>query len=214
LGTGLGVCTAWIARALKENGRGEIVTYDDGRQYGNGRLQWIEHLQPPLDMLRGIDDHQEFLDRLFSAVDVTDYVRRVNSEIVLGNPEFRRSLGTDLDIVFSDFNHAPSTVMDILATFLPLMAESSSIFIDSASTMVASYLTLEMMIDQLNHGKVPRRFLQEPDPCWRARLIELASQRRFRLMHLCERKPRHQNSTTWIRIEPLDWFAADATHLH
>jgi hypothetical protein len=37
IGTGLGVCTCWIANALRENGFGRILSTDDGRDFDSIR---------------------------------------------------------------------------------------------------------------------------------------------------------------------------------
>ena len=64
---------------------------------------------------------------------------------------------------------------------------------------------LEKLVDQLNHSKVPRRFLLSASEERRRQLGELVAQRRFTLMHLIERVQRAQNSTAWLRIEPNDY---------
>jgi hypothetical protein len=59
------------------------------------------------------------------------------------------------------------------------MSDVSSIFIDSASTYLPSYLALEQTISQLNHGKVPAIFLAGTTNEQRERLMTIASTRRF-----------------------------------
>ena len=114
-------------------------------------------------------------------------------------------LAAPIDFLFLDIARTPDDILDTLAFFLPHMAESSSIFIDSASTSVVGYLFLEQLIDQLRHGKVPRRFVAGQPPERQRAVTDLIAQRRFTLMHLIERLQRPQNSTAWIRIEPNDY---------
>ena len=52
-------------------------------------------------------------------------------------------------------------------------------------------------------GQIPLRAASPERLCT---LIELASQRRFTLMHLVEKLDRSQNSSAWIRIEPNDYI--------
>ena len=64
------------------------------------------------------------------------------------------------------------------------MSDSASIFIDSAPTLLVSYLALEQIIRQLNDGKVPTFFYAETTEAQRARLISLIASRRFTLVPL------------------------------
>jgi hypothetical protein len=128
------------------------------------------------------------------------------------SPEAADFGGKPVDLLFTDFAHDPHAIMDILAFFLPRMAECASIFIDSASTSKTSYAMLERLVAQLNANKIPRRFLNaEPH---RDALCELVPKRQFRLMHLVERKLRAQNGTAWLRIEPVDWQPHPLTQMH
>jgi hypothetical protein len=105
-----------------------------------------------------------------------------------------------VDLLFSDFAHGPSAVLEILGHFLPRMAGASSVFIDGASTMWASYLLLEELVGQLNRGAVPA-ILQ--DLC----SVDLASVikgRRIVLVHLTKSGHQVQDSTAWLKIEPID----------
>ncbi|MEJ1967854.1 MAG: hypothetical protein WDN03_04330 [Rhizomicrobium sp.] len=47
-----------------------------------------------------------------------------------------------------------------------------------------------------------------------AALRDIVPARRFRLMHLIERRARRQNSTAWLRVEPVDWQPHPVTMLH
>ncbi|WIX26603.1 hypothetical protein PUV44_08560 [Xanthomonas arboricola pv. corylina] len=60
-----------------------------------------------------------------------------------------------VDMVFSDFNHSPESIQALLSAFLPVMRETSSVFIDSASTHRLSYLALERIVEHLNQGRLP-----------------------------------------------------------
>ncbi|PSD45642.1 hypothetical protein C7E24_14720 [Stenotrophomonas maltophilia] len=102
----------------------------------------------------------------------------------------------------------------MLAAFLPRMAESASIFIDSASTQRLSYLTLEAVVDSLNQNKIPRAFIKDRSEKDIEVVLRIIQRSRFRLMHLLEACDRVQNSTAWISIEPVDVIPTAATFLH
>ena len=54
---------------------------------------------------------------------------------------------------------------------------------------------------------MPRHFLKATQrPERRRGMIDLIGCRRFTLVHLIERQAREQNSTAWIKIEPVDYL--------
>ncbi|WP_045728407.1 hypothetical protein [Xanthomonas sp. GPE 39] len=119
-----------------------------------------------------------------------------------------------VDMIFSDFNHSPDSIQALLGAFLPVMRESSSIFIDSASTHRLSYLALERIVEHLNHGRLPVGLTKGLDELEVQRLETRVRRSSFRLMHLIETSDRAQNSTAWLRIEPIDIKAAGVTFSH
>ncbi|MGS0579267.1 hypothetical protein ACQEPV_002940 [Xanthomonas oryzae pv. oryzicola] len=119
-----------------------------------------------------------------------------------------------IDMVFSDFNHSPESIQALLGAFLPVMRATSSIFVDSASTHRLSYLALEKIVDHLNQGRLPSGLTEGRDELEVQRLEARVRRSSFRLMHLIETSDRAQNSTAWLRIEPIDIQAAGATFFH
>ncbi len=115
-----------------------------------------------------------------------------------------------IDLLFSDFMHGPGDVLALLGHFLPRMAPASSILIDSASTLLPSYLLLEQLVAQLAQGHVPAA-LQERCP---VDLGPVMKNRRVILVHLTEAKARDQNSTAWLKIEPVDLLPQPRTAMH
>ncbi len=109
-----------------------------------------------------------------------------------------------LDLLYADFDHYPHAVLTILTKYLPIMSEYSSIFIDSASTYLPSYLAIEQTVDQLNRGKLPAIFLSGTTREQRAALLDIVATRRFTHVSLAEKKDRSQNGLSWIRIEPVN----------
>lgn len=215
LGTGLGVTALWMAQAIKDNGAGKLWTLDDGSHWQNGEQLRLA-LGPLLaaapfdcldpDTLTYPNFIRNTIDLLGLGEQVTFLRQRVDfakeEDFTAENYGF---LAQPIDFLFLDIARAPDDILDTLHIFLPHMADSASIFIDSASTSLTSYLFLEQLMDQLAHAKVPRRFLLARSPERRQALCNVVTQRRFTLMHLIERAQRAQNSTAWIRIEPNDY---------
>ena len=119
-------------------------------------------------------------------------------------PFLKPAFDQPIDILFADIEHSIQSVLINLSQFLPLMSDTASIFIDSASTWLPSYLTLEQTIQQLNNGKLPAIFLAGADSEKKARLLEIVATRRFTLIPLVEKKNRHQNGLAWIKIDPVN----------
>ncbi len=216
IGAGLGVSAFWMAQAMKENGQGRIWTLDDASHWQDPEelhkaLAPLAGVAPfdALDMaqldyplyfnacteLLGLQDHLTFLE---AHLDLTDEAGFTEEKFPF--------LAEPIDFLFHDITRGPDDILDLLYLFLPRLSESASVFIDSASTSLTGYLVLERLVDQLNQSKVPRRFLLGQSEPIRRQLCELVANRRFRLMHLIERKSRPQNSTAWLKIEPNDYL--------
>jgi hypothetical protein len=106
--------------------------------------------------------------------------------------------------VLANIEHSIESVLNNISQFLPMMASSSSIFIDSAGTYLATYLTLEQTVHQLNSGKVPAIFLAGTNSKYKDEIIQLVATRRFTLIPLVEKKESNQNGLVWLKIEPVN----------
>lgn len=195
IGTGCGAAALWLAQAVQENGAGHVWTIDDGSE-------WSLLLQAPACPLLPEErkaTHAEFfkhaLDRFGLASQVTFLQRKV--------PPFPKIDGK-IDLLFSDFLHGPNMILSLLGYFLPRMARASSVLIDSASTAFPSYALLEILVAQFNDGKVPQTLLEMTHEDDRTTVADFVRSSRFTLVHLTEAKNRRQNSTAWIKIEPVD----------
>lgn len=224
LGAGLGVSSFWIAQALRENGDGRLFSVDDG-------CHWqecvIENPTPKFtELLRQIRSSEEFsgvlpegrvpgyfefLRALAALFGVDSQVSFVTARLDLSSllPKsdaelFSRLPAKGIDLLYSDFSHGPYAVLALLCQFLPRMAESASILIDSASTQWQSYLVLEQTLMQLNAGKVPAALLAGADRQRRETVMEIVATRKFSLSHMIERKDRAQNGLAWIKMEPVN----------
>ena len=215
LGTGLGVSTFWMGQALKENGEGRLCTFDDASHWQDKSelARAIEPLRqfPPFSRLPEQSlDYEGFIRESTRLLGLSEVITFFKEEVDLTNEAAFLAKGypflsDPVDFVFADIQRGPDDILDVFSTFLPLAAESASIFIDSASTSLSGYLFLEKLIGQLNCGKVPRHFIMKKTPQQRRNIADLIQLRRFTLVHLVERKRRNQNSTAWIKIEPIDY---------
>lgn len=219
LGSGLGVTTAWIAKALAERSSGTIWTIDDGRDFGHYDLELLEGFSSQLTPLSGVTTHQEFLERVFQLAGVDEHVDARCASLDLADPvsvsdlisPFREE---SIDMVFSDFAHGPDNIFDVLSVFLPLLARHSSIFFDSASTHLPAYLALEKTVDQMNRNKVPDGLQSRTCEKQKAEIRDIIATTDFQLVHLIEAQERRQNSTAWIRIMPVDYYPGAAAFMH
>jgi hypothetical protein len=214
LGTGLGVSAFWMAQAVKENGVGRVTTLDDGSHWQEAAklraaLAPLAAVPPfdrlPLDTIA----YGAFIRDATRALGLEDHLTFMEGHLDLGpsgsfGPERYPFLAEPVDFVFLDIFRTPEHILDTLFHVLPVAAPCLSLFIDSASTSAVSYLFLETLVDQLNSGKVPWRFLANATPERRRLFLDLVASRRFTLVHLVERLRRAQNSTAWLKIEPVD----------
>lgn len=234
LGTGLGVTAFWIAQALSENGNGHIWTIDDGSHWDGMIHQLAEGGDKEsaasrlVNNIKGNSTFNYLLDENAARTPVPSYEALIcqlaeqfslNSHLTFmkgaiptksntaasEDPFLGKALEQPLDLLFCDFAHGPTSVLMLLAKFLPSMAESSSIFIDSASTYFRSFMVLEQTINQLQNGKIPALFLAGMSPDKKLALMELVMTRRFTLIPLVEKVNRAQNGLIWLKIEPYNF---------
>jgi Methyltransferase domain len=159
-----------------------------------------------------LPDYGEFMERMAATLGLSAHISFLAGELTLADtvpvtaeshPLLAPALERPIDLLYADFDHYPHAILAILVKYLPLMSESSSIFVDSASTYLPSYLALEQTIDQLNRGKLPAIFLAGTTRSQQERLARIVATRRFTHVALPERKDRNQNGLSWIRIEPV-----------
>ncbi|HVI56276.1 MAG TPA: class I SAM-dependent methyltransferase [Luteibacter sp.] len=217
LGTGMGVTSAWIAAAMRENGHGTLYTYDNGAHYARPKVrEFLQEMPSPLHGLAAIAEdgsYPEFLAKLFADAGVEDHVRFTQGDMNMET--VRKDLqGRTVDIVFSDFDHAAPMVQRVISAFLPLLSDTASIFIDSASTHLPAYHALELLTAKLNQGRLPKGMAEILDEEDESRARALVSRSEFRLMHLIEAADRKQNSTAWLRMEPSDMVPSLTTFFH
>lgn len=216
LGTGCGASTIWMAAALRENGHGRILTVDNGSLFlGEAQRAAFERLSGPLYDLARMSEtcgYEQCMRWIFEAADLEEVIKFEIRDIDFSAEEVSRVSGDEpIDLLFSDFNHGPATILHMLAAYLPYMAENSSIYIDSASTYMPSNWMLESLVRALNEGKVPATLLRLVHEEKREIVLKTVRRSNFQLIHLMEKSDRSQNSTSLIRISAADIFPPIAT---
>jgi hypothetical protein len=216
LGTGLGASAFWMALAAKRNGVGHVFTVDDLDLFSKNETlldEMLGHLRrtafPPFEA----EDPEDYFDEVARVLDLDAQITFVHRAMDLDDVEHFDDYpfaDAPIDLLFSDFNHGPAQILALLGHFLPRMAPASSILIDSAPTAWPSYLLLEQLVTRLNRGQIPAA-LQDRS---RVDLGPVMRNRRVVLVNLTEWKPRDQNSTAWLKIEPVDLFPQPRTSMH
>ena len=190
LGTGDGASTVWMAQALKENGQGQLITVDNGSQFEIG---------PHLAADEKKSNHADYIKHILNKFELDDVVTFIIADMPpLPVPE------TAVDFIFSDYNHGITGIADVVCTYLPFLGDAASIFIDSASTFMPSYLFIERLVDDFNSGTIPASLLGRINENCRDRAIEKVRTSSFSVTHLTTAGKEHQNSTAWIKIQPKD----------
>jgi len=213
LGTGLGLSAFSMALAAKRNEAGHVWTVDNMDCFATYRAIVTEICGRLHQSGLISTDHPSaglYFEEITSLLGLEQHLTFVKSQMLLneaGHFDHYPFAGKPIDLLFSDFQHDPKAILKILGHFLPKMSLSCSIFIDSASTYWPSYLLLEQLCSQWNQGKVPKAL---QDLCSED-LSDLVRSRRMLVVHLTERKQRAQNSTAWLKIEPIDVLPHPAT---
>jgi Methyltransferase domain len=215
LGTGMGNSACWMALAAKQNGAGHVWSVDD-----------LSSFKTRDDVLpKAIDDlmkvqfgnikastPQQYFEEIRKVLEIEEFLTFINEEMYLdekGHFDHYPFGDKSIDLLFSDFRHGPQSILKTLAHFLPRMSPTSSIFFDSASTHLPSYLFLELLISHLNNGRIPQ-VLQN---LCNVDLHQVIDNRRIVLVHLTESKRRNQNSRAWLKIEPADLLPQPVTYM-
>ena len=190
LGVGEGVSTCMMAQALKENGKGVVWGIDNGSHWKRG------------------GSYENFLNNLLKKLKLEKFVHLKN--ITLTATQFFDPK-KPIDILFSDATDSgPRGCIDLLRYYLPKMNKYSSIFIDRASTIHHAYLVLEQIIKHFQNQQISFCLLASLDDKEAKNLQRLVHTSKFTLIHLTETENakinKSQNSTAWIKIEPLDLF--------
>ena len=208
LGAGVGTCSFLIAQALKENDSGMLWTIDNGQE-------WPQY---QLDVQKEFATHKEYFNYLTEKFGLQRFIRLVDNFDLTKNLLFDPM--EKIDLLFADAQGSdPCGCMKVLRGYLPIMSPRSNIFIDRASTLNHSYLYLEKVVSDLQKNKIHNSLLEGLTRGSQELMQKFVSRSKFTLIHLPEKDTNKvnqcQNSTAWIRIEPLDfYFDGDIINMH
>jgi predicted O-methyltransferase YrrM len=195
LGTGTLATTLWLAQAVKENGAGHVWTVDHGQNWSSLLKTHASAFKP--------EERRSAFGEYFKHVIGTFELEAQVTLVEKAMPPYP-VLPDPIDMLVSDFSHGPNEILELLAAYLPHLADVGSVFIDSASTLYASYGLLEMLVPMLNAGKIPAMIWNNIELAHREPTLEWVRRHSFQIVHLVEAKERAQNSTAWLRFWPAD----------
>ena len=187
LGTGWG-CTAFlVASAMKENGIGKCITYDNGQDYENVR-------------------YPSFINQMINEFGLSEHIDFRNQNIVLDN-----ITGQSFDCIFSDFDRSVAFIDKFIGWSLFNVNDHSSIFIDGLCDYYEGYYYTKLLVDMLNRNTLPKSMIDSmtgdvhlADKFVREHSFSLTTIRKCDKdkSRLVNNKDRTQNGMCWIKIEP------------
>lgn len=176
-GTGLGCTSLAVASAMKENGVGKCITFDNGREYGHPRNE------------SDTKSYSEFINEMVKKLEIQDH-------FVLSNKEIDFHITDELvDCVFSDFDRSVDTIEKLMEWAMYSMSDYSSIFIDGLSNYPEGFYYTRLLIKALNENKPPNFLLDNK------KFIE---EHNFSLTTIRKQDKNNtgQGGMCWIKIEP------------
>jgi hypothetical protein len=136
-GTGYGTTCFLAAQACKENNFGKVISIDDGSD-------WNENCK-----------YQDFLSEKISEYRLSNFLNIENYKINFNNLASLNHLD-EVNIVFNDIDCSPYCFFAILKWLIPRTKTASYFIIDRGATYWPNYCAMELSIEQLNSGKIPK----------------------------------------------------------
>tara|TARA_Y100001937_G_scaffold19752_1_gene27331 strand:+ start:737 stop:1516 length:780 start_codon:yes stop_codon:yes gene_type:complete len=204
LGAGYGTASILMGQALKDNEKGKIWCVDNQHDWPTlkNRLKIIG------ENFHSYDDYFAYLINKFK---LNDYMEYENFNIDFKSHDKFFYTNEPIDILFSDAEGSDAEgIVKTLGFYLPKMSKYSDIFIDRASTIHHSLMTLESIVNCLQSGKIPQVFLESKTDEEADIFFNFVKRSKFTLINLAESPEKkvnqEQNSTAWLKIEPLNVF--------
>jgi hypothetical protein len=185
LGTGHGATAFLAAQACKENNQGKTISLDDGSQ-------WPEDF-----------DYATFMNQKISEFELNAYLdfRKVNLDLTtLAQLNDLK----EVNIIFNDINAQPRYFFSILTWLLPRINKEAYFFIDRGATFWPNFCAIELTLEKLNLGKIPRslyEFVAEED---KKSFFELVKKYKFSVQYVKKNTQTDQDSFALIKIEEYD----------
>ena len=105
-------------------------------------------------------------------------------------------------MIFNDINAQPRYFFSILNFLLPRVNKEAYFFIDRGATFWPSFCAIELTIDKLNYGKIPRsmyQFIENPEF-----FENLLKKYKFSVQYIKKDASSDQDSFAVIKIEEYD----------
>lgn len=183
LGTGYGATAFLAAQACKERKNGTVISYDDGSQ-------WQESF-----------DYEKFINEKISEFQLSEHLDFRKKNIDLLTFEDLKEL-KEINIIFNDINAQPRYFFSVLNFLLPRVNKEAYFFIDRGATFWPSFCAIELTIDKLNYGKIPRsmyQFIENPEF-----FENLLKKYKFSVQYIKKDTSSDQDSFAVIKIEEFD----------
>lgn len=183
LGTGYGATAFLAAQACKENNQGKVISFDDGSQ-------WQENVP-----------YKKFIDEKIKDLNLSPYIDFRNQTLDLQKFEEIKEL-KEVNVVFNDINAQPRYFFSMLNFLLPRVNKETYFFIDRGATFWPSFCAIELTLEKLNLGKIPRslyQFIDDPE-----KFESLVKKYKFSVQYVRKVSNSDQDSFALIKIEEYD----------
>lgn len=183
LGTGYGATAFLAAHACKENGQGKIISFDDGSQ-------WQENIP-----------YEKFINEKIKEFNLTDYIDFKKTTLDLDRFDEIKHL-EEVNVVFNDINAQPRYFFSMLNFLLPRINKEAYFFIDRGATFWPSFCAIELTLEKLNYGKIPRSLYHFIDD--KEKFEQLIKKYKFSVQYVRKASKSDQDSFALIKIEEYD----------
>ena len=185
LGTGHGATAFLAAQACKENNQGKVTSLDDGSQ-------WPEDFDYGVFMNQKIDEFQ-----------LSPYIDFRETELNLTTLEQINDL-QEVNIIFNDINAQPRYFFSILTWLLPRVNREAYFFIDRGATFWPNFCAIELTLEKLNLGKIPKSLFEFVANENRELFAGLIKKYKFSVQYVKKNNQTDQDSFALIKIEDYD----------
>lgn len=211
LGSGTGLLTLFLAEAIENPAH--IWSFDKTNHKN------FDHFKKfaAANKIKVLESSNiEYLESLKNKFSVSDKITFFDKKIDENQLEKIDPLipSHSIDMVVSDINSSPEFISKILSHFLPKMSKSSSFFFDSLPTNLMSYLSVNLIVEKMNQGKIPRSIIDGKSPSEITSIANIIHRSTFQLIPINEVKQRRQNSGAWLRISPVDYLSYPLTSFY
>jgi hypothetical protein len=186
LGTGVGTMCFLAAQGCKENNIGKVITVDNG----------VDETQSNFNL-------EVDFNNLKTKFELDNFLELRNIKLDLNNLNELCDID-EVSILFNDISCAPHYFLTILKWLLPRVKNECYFIIDRGATFWPNYCVVELVIPQLNQGKIPKilfNLIDNDDE-----FEKLIKKYKFSIQHVIKSVDENDNqdSFTIVKIEDND----------